>query len=332
MRSVPALLAATILVFLLTSCSGEEKRSADAQIAARIHVPGRPFSAAAGSGLLWVVSRSFSPHGCSNALPCSVIRIDPRSNHVVGRPIPVPAEPWSITVGGGFVWVTQFDGSLIKIDARTGRIVARVTAHPVYFGSVLAYGGGYLWTGNDDERYAGGSTVTRLDPSTDRVVGRPIRLGSPQSVAFGAGAFWVADHTGALVKLDPKSGKVLARTRLAFGPHGIVATEHAVFVADSHGARLLEADPATARIRRITRLPVGAIYPAIGGGSLWSGAATIWGGPPQAHDDRVLRIDERSMRVVQTIHVGGDVPNVAFGFGSAWAVSPRLHQVIRITQ
>jgi DNA-binding beta-propeller fold protein YncE len=153
------------------------------------------------------------------------------------------------------------------------RIVARISARPIFFGSVLAFGAGVVWTGNDDERYQRGATVSRLNPRTNRVVGRPLVLGSPQSLAFGHGALWVADHTGWLVRIDPATCKVLARQQLGFGPHGGVVADDGVYVADAHGGRLLEADPATAALRRVARLPIGPIYPAVGAGSIWTGSA-----------------------------------------------------------
>jgi hypothetical protein len=177
------------------------------------------------------------------------------------------------------VWVTPngADGRLVRVDVRSGQVSARISAHPVYFGSVLAFGAGFVWTGNDDERYRRGTTVSKLDPGTNHLVGRPLALGSPQSIAFGAGAVWVADHAGWLVKIDPRTLEVVARQRLDFGPHGVVATRDGVYVADAHGSRLLEADPRTARIRRVADLPVGPIYPAAGAGSIWSGSAAVWG-------------------------------------------------------
>ena len=128
----------------------------------------------------------------------------------------------------------------------------------------------------------------------------------------------MADHTGWLVKLDPATSRVLARQRLDFGPHGVVATADGVYVADAHGNRLLAADPGTARIRRVAPLPLGPIYPAAGAGSIWSGSAAAWSNPA-AHDDRVVRIDPASLAVTATYHLGGNVSAVAFGFASLWA-------------
>jgi DNA-binding beta-propeller fold protein YncE len=229
------------------------------------------------------------------------------------------------------VWVTPngADGRLLRINPRTGRISARISAHPIYFGSVLAFGGGFVWTGNDDERYQGGSTVSKVNPRTNRVVGKPLVLGSPQSIAFGHGALWVADHAGWLVKIDPSTFKVVARQRLDFGPHGVVVTDDAVYVADAHGGRLLEADPETAAVRRIVPLAPGPIYPAVGAGSIWSNSAAVWG-DEAAQDDRVVRIDPKTLAIAETFHVGGNASAVAFGFGSLWAAL-QTGQVIRIT-
>ena len=290
-------------------------------VAARIRLPTVPVWVATGEGSVWALTRQPVP---------AVWRIDPRSNRVVGTPTRLPVEPWSLAVGAGSVWVAPngADGRLVRIDARTGRISARISARPVYFGSVLAFGAGYVWTGNDDERYRRGTTLSKLDPRTDRVVGRPLVLGSPQSIAFGLGAVWVADHTGWLVKIDPTRFTVVARQRLAFGPHGVVVAGDAVDVADAHGSRLLAADPATAAIRRVRPLPVAPIYPAVGGGSIWSSSAAVWE-DRTAQDDRVVRIDPRTLAVVDTFHLGGNASAVAFGFGSLW-VTVQTGEVVRI--
>jgi DNA-binding beta-propeller fold protein YncE len=299
--------------------------AAKSRITARIDVPGSPFNVDVGEGFVWVLDHP--PTGCNRGRPCTVSRIDAASNRVVGKPTPLPAHAWDIEAGGGAVWVTQFDGRLIRIDPRTARISARISARPLYFGSVVTFGGGFVWTGNDDERNEEGS-VSKIDPATNGVVGTVGGLGSPQSIGYGAGAVWVADHLGWLVKIDPRRLEVVARTRLRFGPHGVVATERAVYVADAHAGRLLVAHPRTAKIRRVVRLPVGVIHPALGAGSLWSGSARPWNNH-RVEDDRVVRIAEGSL-ATETLHVGGNVPNVAFGFGSVWA-GVASGEVVRIS-
>jgi len=300
------------------SDNGRENRS---QISARIRVPAPAFRIAAGAGSVWAISR---------APDAAVVRIDPASNTVVGAPTPLPVDPWDLTVGGGSVWITPngADGRLIRVSARTGRITGRLTARPVYFGSEVVFGHGHLWTGNDDERYKQGRTLTKVDPESGRVIGRPLVLGSAQSLAVGLGAVWDADHSGWLVKIDPASAGVVARRRLDFAPHGVVAARGTVYVADAHGGRLLAVDPATLDIRRSAKLAVPPIFPVAGGGSIWSGSADVWDGT--GRDDRIARIDPDTLTIAETVRLGGPVSAVAFAFGSVWAAL-RTGEVVRVT-
>jgi DNA-binding beta-propeller fold protein YncE len=316
-----------LLAALPVGCTGQAPTttpSGPPSVGIRIPVP-QPFRVAAGEGFIWVLSRG--PKPCSAARPCTVSRIDPGANRLVGTPTRLPADGWDLAVGAGSVWATQFDGRLVRIDARTGRIRARISARPIYFGSVVTFGGGFVWTGNDDERNQTGS-VSKIDPATNHLVGNLPGLGSPQSIAFGQGAVWVADHAGWLVKIDPDRLKVIARQRLDFGPHGVVATPHAVYVADAHGGRLLQADPKTAKVKRIAALSPGPITPAVGAGAIWASSAQAWGGTTE--DDRVMRIDPATLKIVQVVHLGGNVPSVAFGFESLWVPVGTGSVVVRI--
>jgi hypothetical protein len=108
-----------------------------------------------------------------------------------------------------------------------------------------------------------------------------------------------------------------------------VVAGDAVYVADAHGSRLLEADPRTAAVRRVARLPIGPIYPAVGAGSIWSSPAAVWQ-DETAQDDRVVRIDPKTLAVAETFHLGGNTSAVASGFGSVWA-TVATGQVVRIT-
>ncbi|MEA2495798.1 MAG: virginiamycin lyase [Thermoleophilaceae bacterium] len=278
-------------------------------VVASIRLADPPASIAAGAGAVWALTRD----------PSVLYRIDPASNRVIGQPTRLPDGRWNVAVGAGYVWLTPngADGRLLRIDPRSGRISARISARPVYFGSVITFSARYVFTGNDDERYRGGRTVTRLDPHSGRLVGKPLVLGSPQSIAFGHGAVWVGDHTGWLFKIDPDRFRVLARTRLRFGPHGVVVSGNGVYVAATHNARIVKADPESGRIEASGRLPIGPIYPVAGADALWSGSSAGWEDPAKS-DDRLMRIDPNRLRATRIYHLGAKVAAVAYGFGSLW--------------
>jgi hypothetical protein len=95
----------------------------------------------------------------------------------------IPPNPTDVAVGGGAVWISETDGTVIRIDPRLGGIVASIPA--CRNALAVAYGEGAAWVA------CGNDTVVRLDPATD-TPGRPIPVGRlPRGIAAGEGAVWV---------------------------------------------------------------------------------------------------------------------------------------------
>ena len=105
-----------------------------------------------------------------------VVRLDPATRRVRAR-IHVGGTPVSVAADGDVVWVMSNDGSpnasrshLIKLDARSGKILARVPVNG--FGGRVDAGAGGLWLVPD--RHSG--DLERIDPDTLRADGvRPPR-------------------------------------------------------------------------------------------------------------------------------------------------------------
>jgi DNA-binding beta-propeller fold protein YncE len=77
----------------------------------------------------------------------------------------------SVATGEGAVWVlSQARRSVSRIDPTTGRITATIPVR----GTWLAAGAGSLWVLDLGDGQAG--FVRRIDPRTNRVVGRPVRI------------------------------------------------------------------------------------------------------------------------------------------------------------
>jgi hypothetical protein len=91
--------------------------------------------------------------------------------------------PTDIAIGGGAVWISETDGTLLRIQPRLGRIVASIRA--CRNALAVAYGEGAVWVACGDD------SVVRVDPSTD-MPAAPIVLGRlPRGIAAGDGAIWV---------------------------------------------------------------------------------------------------------------------------------------------
>jgi hypothetical protein len=95
----------------------------------------------------------------------------------------VPPNPTDVAVGGGAVWISETDGTVLRVQPRLGGIVASIPA--CRNALAVAYGEGAVWVA------CGDNTVVRVDPATD-APGAPIAVGRlPRGIAAGEGAVWV---------------------------------------------------------------------------------------------------------------------------------------------
>jgi hypothetical protein len=95
----------------------------------------------------------------------------------------VPPNPTDVALGGGALWISAVDGSVIRVDPNLRGIVASI---PVCRNALaIAYGESAVWVA------CGNATVVRVDPKTNQA-GTPIRVGAlPRGIAAGDGAVWV---------------------------------------------------------------------------------------------------------------------------------------------
>jgi acyl-CoA reductase-like NAD-dependent aldehyde dehydrogenase len=95
----------------------------------------------------------------------------------------VPPNPTDIAVGGGAVWISETDGTVLRLDPRLGGIVASIPA--CRNALAVAYGEAAVWVA------CGNSTVVRVDPATDAPAAPIAVAGLPRGIAAGEGAVWV---------------------------------------------------------------------------------------------------------------------------------------------
>lgn len=95
----------------------------------------------------------------------------------------VPPDPTGVVTGGGSVWISESDGTVLRIDPRLSGIKASIPT--CQNALALAYGVGSVWVA------CGNGTVVRIDPVTGRPSGI-VSLGRlPRGIAAGEGAVWV---------------------------------------------------------------------------------------------------------------------------------------------
>jgi len=161
------------------------------RLLAPVEVPNMPGAIRSGQDAIWVTSRF------------TVSRIDPRSGAVT-QPLHRVGDVRA--VGAGSLWGTYANGAadagVQRVDPVTGLVVATIR---IPNGVVIAFGLGTLWVAQDASTITSGGNqpdrtkpgrLYRIDPTSNRVLGRPAPLPgiAPTALAVGEGAVWVGEQ------------------------------------------------------------------------------------------------------------------------------------------
>lgn len=287
-----------------------------------------PTAVAVGFGAVWV----------ANNTDGTVDRLDPATGRLRGRAISVGPGPLAVATGEGGVWVATGDGYVRRLDPSTGQVArgrARIDGL-----TGLAVGEGAVWATS-----SAAGTLTRIDPRTGQVQGRPLPVGQgPTDVAVGGGSVWVADSVaGHVVRVDPRSVRVTGRTPVAHAqPAGQVLAltfgEGAVWVAktDARLAQpidLVRLDPSTGRSSGAPLRISGRVglRLAAGAGAVWATDAGNALPPAPRRQPTVLRVDPRRQALAgPAVRVGLDPSGVAVGAGAVWITNAGANSVTRV--
>jgi streptogramin lyase len=196
---------------------------------------------AAGAGAVWVAEDGVG-----------VTQLDPRTGQVVRRVRLRAAHVTQLAAGDGAVMGVAFTDPAVRIDPYTGRILARLPVGPA---TNVVIGHGSAWFLRVD------GTVVRVELRSDKVVARIRALGDypppppvlssdygPKVIAVSADAVWVADHTGAILRIDPATNRVVGKLQAFLGSPvlSLADGEGALWATTRNGekAELARIDPA----------------------------------------------------------------------------------------
>jgi virginiamycin B lyase len=142
-------------------------------------VGGNPSGLTVAAGNLWVALARSS----------SLARIDPASGAVKRLPLGHQG-PGFLTAIGGHLWTSTGDGKVLRFDPSRGRVVATfsVAGTPADIGVSRA---GLVWVA-DKER----GTVTRIDPTVNRILDVVPAGRGAYSVVAAEGDIWVTSYAG----------------------------------------------------------------------------------------------------------------------------------------
>jgi virginiamycin B lyase len=265
------------------------------------------------------VETAFGSVWVSNGPAATVTRIDPATQATIAT-ITVPDPASVLGPGKTAMWLTSYPAnSLTRIDPVTNKATKTVSLASVGSGPIgITEAAGFVWVANHD-----GTPVTSLakvDPSTMAIVDViPVGQGTdsgPNWLSFAAGSIWVdVPNLNAVVRIDPKTDKLIATIPVTAACGALVATDTVVWVAGGGGdgcqGVIERIDARTNQLQATIRLPSDVNPLAIGPDGVWFGTSGAVG-----------RVDPASNTVTGLVTVPGTPFGEAIGFGSVWLTDP----------
>ena len=125
-------------------------------------------------------------------------RVDPISNRISAT-VELRSDPRPLAAGEGSIWVLNGDGSVQRIDAKSGTVVATIETGEVGKGTIVM-GGGFVWAAIGLSVYVqdrGSGPVIQIDPRTNLIRRKFNVEREYYYLSYGGGSLWVS---GALVR------------------------------------------------------------------------------------------------------------------------------------
>ena len=234
-----------------------------------------PADLAAGLGGVWVpVLEGFR-----------LARVDPRTNRETAS---FPGIFTQAITGAGSVWALHFEEgtrdwggdwkgrTVVRIDPRTNKIVARIRFRNVLGNVGIAFGEGAVWVAT------GQRSIARIDPDANQAVARIAVNGVPETLAVGEGAVWAALSDGRVARIDPDRNRVVATIRTGTYLNYVAVGAGAVWagnVNDIVNSTLSKIDPTTNRVVSTISICDGPQGLLVAFGDVWVGcfeSSQVW--------------------------------------------------------
>jgi DNA-binding SARP family transcriptional activator/streptogramin lyase len=255
----------------------------------------------------------------------SLAVIDPDRNKVVGV-APIGDTPRGVTVGGGHVWTANAgEGTVSMVDPHEMRVTRTIGIGASATDLVVSDGQVWVAAGSDNK-------LVRLDAHSGGILESkeisPDLSASAYAITAGDGAIWVASGD-AIYKVDPNTQRFVGRRRFRYsGINDVALNGGSVWLVGS-AQELFRLGASDLSGRAFLRLGVIPVSLTIADGSVWVGAEN-----PEGSGAAVIRVNEQTARVIQTIVLGGtSYPpsiDVARGGKAIWVAFYDHGEVLRL--
>ena len=168
-----------VLTFDSRNKSVTRYNAATGEMEAKIALPRASKEIVVDHGAVWIAA----------ARRGELYRIDPAANAVTAT-ISVTGSPRYLSTSEDSIWIfSPDDGVVQRVDGRNGKVVATINVGATDNDGDIVTGGGYVWI------IMRRSTVTRIDPASNRLAGvfrGPDGLILGRRLGFGGGSLWVS--------------------------------------------------------------------------------------------------------------------------------------------
>jgi streptogramin lyase len=234
-----------------------------------------------------------------------VIRLDAASNKA-GDFVTLPKPCSGLAVGFGSLWVPGCgEHNLVRVDLKTGKIVATIAAGPADSEGGVTAGAGSIWLVT-----APRGELARIDPTTNSVIARIEIPSGSYAPAFADGSVWITSTGNSLLtRVDPATDKVASTTAVGKAPRFLTVGAGSVWTLNQGDGTISRVDTDSGKL--VATIDAGLSGEggeiAYGEGAVW---ATLFGFP-------ITKIDPATNKVtLQFAGKGGD--SIRAGLGSVW--------------
>jgi outer membrane protein assembly factor BamB len=218
-------------------------------------------------------------------------------------------------------------GALVRIDAATGEVVARV---PVMYPSALATDGRSVWSLSDAGTMR--QKLVHVEPATNTVtrsVGADASVEWPTRLAVAGGSVWLGTMSGQVYRLAPAASTA---EPVQWNTSALVAAAGSLWVSSYPAGPcctpppdLYRIDPATGRT--IARIRDAETVVAAGPGFVW---ALVSDHPEADPPGFYVRIDTETHEKVPIGRLGFRPADFTVADGAVWASSPNDDAIVRL--